>query len=705
MLKLTNHYVESSFRLFNLAVEHNFVQGRKTIHIVAACVYIVCRQERSPVMLIDLSDVLRVNVFDLGRTFVKLYHLLNLNRALPIIDPALFIQRYAGRLELGEKTHAVCSLAIKIIAQMNRDWIQMGRRPAGICAVALQVACNTHGVNRSREDIRRILRVSETTLMQRMREFEQTPAALTSVQQFSTAPAGGDISREGLDPPSFINNRITDGSLVKAAALGVSPELDTFLMSHLSGGLNSSSKSNEHMLCDEDKNSPVFPLPQVKRQQPTREAKRRIKVAVNATTSRSNKQKAKSVDDRPQPNILCNDDATSNMKEGGSVGKLQWGKTEGMKVVDSLEALNVNDGSALARNIIARRLVQQQRRLSNNANRIFSREAESMYKDLHDELQEDGDGEMVGEKTGREQQHMQQQRDGVMKKGGADIEQQLDNDDERVKKDSEKPQDEEEEGGGVTSVTPTATVVNNEEEKNSEKEGGAENSNNNEEYNEDDTFSDLDDQEIDEFLMTDAEVSKKTAIWTELNKVFLTEQEAKKRVQEEADAQAAKEAAENAVAGTLGVGSSFSGNGMVETSSASKKRKRKNAASVRGGAAAAAAAAAEQGNGGVLCSRNSRAPRETAAQGLKDMITRHKVSRKINYEALRGMFDESGTLTASSSSFAASSGGTAATLQQESSMSSQRKSKMPSLLFSSYSAAAANQRKRIQMQQELEAPS
>ncbi len=643
MLKLTNHYVESAFRLFNLAVEHNFVQGRKTIHIVAACVYIVCRQERSPVMLIDLSDVLRVNVFDLGRTFMKLYNLLNLNRALPIIDPALFIQRYAGRLELGERTHAVCALSIKIIAQMNRDWIQMGRRPAGICAVALQVACNTHGVNRSREDIRRTLRVSEATVIQRMREFEQTPAALMTIQQFSSAPTGADISREGLDPPSFINNRITDGSLVKAATLGGSQELDTFLMNYLSGsnGLNNTSSQNDQEEGQQVKDdSSVFPLPRTtKRRQPTREAKRRKgNVEVNPAMLKpgKEKQKAKTISGR-QTDDVCDDRsvATSNTENGGSTPlELQLEKANGIKVVENLEALNINDGSALARNIIARRLVQQQNRLNNNANRAFTRDAELMYRDLHNELQEGGggrDGEKeIGMKKSQYQQLKEQCDSSLINKKDAVVD--LSHGEKDMESYSEKSQSEE---------IATTAVVNIE----SENEGAGANDKNIEESNEeDDTFSDLDDQELDEFLMTDAEVTKKTAIWTELNKSFLTDQETKKRVQEEAEAQAAKEAAEIALVSELGIGSSFSENGMIETSSSSKKRKRKTGSARRGGGGGGSAIG--QSSGDVVSARNSRAPRETAAQGLKDMITRHKVSRKINYEALRGMFDESGTLTA-----------------------------------------------------------
>jgi transcription factor IIIB subunit 2 len=67
-LRLHSHYIDSAHRLFTSAVQHNFVQGRKTMHVVAVCLYIKCREEKSPHMLIDFSDALSVNVFTLGRS-------------------------------------------------------------------------------------------------------------------------------------------------------------------------------------------------------------------------------------------------------------------------------------------------------------------------------------------------------------------------------------------------------------------------------------------------------------------------------------------------------------------------------------------------------------------------------------------------------------------------------------------------------------
>ena len=46
-LKLNPHHVEAAQRLFMLAMQHNFIQGRRTQNVVAACLYIVCRRERT----------------------------------------------------------------------------------------------------------------------------------------------------------------------------------------------------------------------------------------------------------------------------------------------------------------------------------------------------------------------------------------------------------------------------------------------------------------------------------------------------------------------------------------------------------------------------------------------------------------------------------------------------------------------------------
>jgi transcription factor IIIB subunit 2 len=56
-----------------------------------------------------------------------------LNLRLPLVDPSIYIHRFAAMLEFGDKTSAVAADALRLVQRMSRDWIQTGRRPAGIC--------------------------------------------------------------------------------------------------------------------------------------------------------------------------------------------------------------------------------------------------------------------------------------------------------------------------------------------------------------------------------------------------------------------------------------------------------------------------------------------------------------------------------------------------------------------------------------------
>ena len=205
-LRLSNHYIDAAHRLFTIAVEKNFVQGRRTTHVVATCLYIVCRQEKSQHMLIDFSDALQVNVYTLGTCFLKYRRLLGLK--LEIIDPALYVYRFAAHLDLEEKANAVSLTALRLVARMKRDWIVAGRRPAGICAAALLIAARAHGFKKHHQDVTRILRVCGMTVTSRVREFELTPAANLTLDEFQSV----EIESEA-DPPVYTRNKIYEARI------------------------------------------------------------------------------------------------------------------------------------------------------------------------------------------------------------------------------------------------------------------------------------------------------------------------------------------------------------------------------------------------------------------------------------------------------------------------------------------------------------
>ncbi|KZP04456.1 cyclin-like protein, partial [Athelia psychrophila] len=126
VMRLSETVCLAATRLYTLAVEHKFTKGRKSLNVVAVCLYVACRQkETRNYMLIDFSDLLQVNVFELGHTYLQLVQTLNLR--LPLVDPSHYISRFAALLEFGEETQKVSTDAVRLIQRFDRDWMTKGR--------------------------------------------------------------------------------------------------------------------------------------------------------------------------------------------------------------------------------------------------------------------------------------------------------------------------------------------------------------------------------------------------------------------------------------------------------------------------------------------------------------------------------------------------------------------------------------------------
>ncbi|XP_027896738.1 transcription factor IIIB 90 kDa subunit-like isoform X1 [Xiphophorus couchianus] len=195
-LQLNQHCLDTAFNFFKLVVSKHLTRGRRTEHVIAACLYLVCRTEGTPHMLLDLSDLLQVNVYILGKTFLLLTRELCINA--PAIDPCLYIPRFAHMLEFGDKNHEVSMTALRLVQRMKRDWMHTGRRPSGLCGAALLVAARMHKFRRSVKDVIGVVKVCQTTLRKRLTEFEDTPTSQLTIDEFMRV----DLEQE-CDPPSF----------------------------------------------------------------------------------------------------------------------------------------------------------------------------------------------------------------------------------------------------------------------------------------------------------------------------------------------------------------------------------------------------------------------------------------------------------------------------------------------------------------------
>ena len=222
-LNIPEYVTDAAFQWYRLALSNNFVQGRKSQNVIAACLYIACRKERTHHMLIDFSSRLQVSVYSIGATFLKLAKKLQIVN-LPLADPSLFIQHFAEKLELGDKKIKVIKDAVKLAQTMSRDWMYEGRRPAGIAGACLLLACRMNNLRRTHSEIVAISHVAEETLQQRLNEFKNTNSAKLSVKEFRHEDTDTTQAEINCKPPSYQKNRLKEKKLKERIWIDINGE-------------------------------------------------------------------------------------------------------------------------------------------------------------------------------------------------------------------------------------------------------------------------------------------------------------------------------------------------------------------------------------------------------------------------------------------------------------------------------------------------
>lgn len=178
----------------------NFVLGRHRDYTTASCLYVACRKANTTHMLIDFADCIDVNVFTLGRSYLRLLQCLYIK--LPAIDPIIYLNRFAALLEFGDETQKVVEDAVRLMKRFQRDWMVQGRRPAGLCGACLLLAGRMNHFRRSISEIVQVVKIADVTLRARLEEFKNTPSGRLTVEDFRSV-----WLEEEQNPPAYYLNR------------------------------------------------------------------------------------------------------------------------------------------------------------------------------------------------------------------------------------------------------------------------------------------------------------------------------------------------------------------------------------------------------------------------------------------------------------------------------------------------------------------
>jgi transcription initiation factor TFIIB len=167
-LGLSDTVVEKTAYIYRKTQERQLVRGRTISGILAAAVYIACRELGTPRTLKDIAAYSNVKLKEVARSYRLLYFELNLK--IPIVNPMKCIARVANKANLSEKTKRQ---AAEIMNNITKRELSAGKDPMGLAASVLYLASLNTGENITQTDIADAARVTEVTIRNRVKELKK----------------------------------------------------------------------------------------------------------------------------------------------------------------------------------------------------------------------------------------------------------------------------------------------------------------------------------------------------------------------------------------------------------------------------------------------------------------------------------------------------------------------------------------------------
>ncbi|HET6457373.1 MAG TPA: TFIIB-type zinc ribbon-containing protein [Nitrosopumilaceae archaeon] len=168
-LALSNAVIEKTAYIYRKALDKGLVRGRSIPGVLAAALYVACRESGTPRTLNDMSRQINVKRKDISRCYRLLLRELDLN--MPVVNPIICTSRIASEAGLSEK---VKRRALTILKDANEMEITAGKDPMGLAAAALYLSCVLNGENTTQKVIAMAAGVTEVTIRNRYKGLRES---------------------------------------------------------------------------------------------------------------------------------------------------------------------------------------------------------------------------------------------------------------------------------------------------------------------------------------------------------------------------------------------------------------------------------------------------------------------------------------------------------------------------------------------------
>lgn len=166
-LALSDAIIEKTAYIYRKAQEKHLIRGRSTSGILAAAIYIACREIGAPRSLRDMVEITGIKRKVISRSYRLL--ITELGIKIPLVDSMKCIAKIANKAKLSEKTKRV---AIDMMNDLTKKEMSAGKGPMGLAATVLYLSGLSNSEYVTQKEIAEAAGVTEVTIRNRVKEIK-----------------------------------------------------------------------------------------------------------------------------------------------------------------------------------------------------------------------------------------------------------------------------------------------------------------------------------------------------------------------------------------------------------------------------------------------------------------------------------------------------------------------------------------------------
>jgi transcription initiation factor TFIIB len=173
-LTLPHMVVEKTAYIYRKVNDRKLARGRAVSGLIAASVYIACREMSTPRTLNDIATASNVRRKQLAKAYRFL--VIELDIKVPLADQTKCIAKVANKANLSEKTKR---LGIRIMDEIKRRddgddalLYSAGKNPMSLAATILYLSCLKTGENKTQLEMAEAAGITEVTIRNRIKELK-----------------------------------------------------------------------------------------------------------------------------------------------------------------------------------------------------------------------------------------------------------------------------------------------------------------------------------------------------------------------------------------------------------------------------------------------------------------------------------------------------------------------------------------------------